>query len=152
MKEKQDVGLKLRLIHNQMHKEMEAKCKRNEKGQLTSMQRWILKFLWIHKEEAIYQRDVEAEFFVSRATASNMLQLMEKRGLIERIPVSHDARLKRLVLTQRAEQMQKQAEKDVKEMETKLLKGMTKEDIEQLHIYLDRMLQNVFSEEKQDVM
>ena len=37
-----------------------------------------------HADTETYQKDIEQEFKVSRATASNMLQLMERKGLIVR--------------------------------------------------------------------
>ena len=54
-----------------------------------------------HADTEIYQKDIEQEFKVSRATASNMLQLMERKGLIVRESVSCDARLKKISLTRK---------------------------------------------------
>ena len=39
------IGYKIRLLHNQIHKRMEAKRQENEKEPLTGMQRWTLGFL-----------------------------------------------------------------------------------------------------------
>ena len=90
------IGYKIRLIHNQIHKRMEAKKQENEKEPLTGMQRWTLGFLRDHDGKDIYQKDIETEFSVSRATASNMLAVMERKGLVRRETVEHDARLKKL--------------------------------------------------------
>ena len=94
MRHEDNVGYKMRLIHNRIHKQMEAKRIENE-GNITGMQRWTLGFLNDRADTEIYQKDIEQEFKVSRATASNMLQLMERKGLIVRESVSRDARLKR---------------------------------------------------------
>ena len=99
IKRSETIGYKIRLLHNQLHKNMEAKREENEDN-LTGMQRWTLGFLKDHADREVYQRDIEEAFSVSRATASNMLAVMERKGLIERAQVSHDARLKRLVLTE----------------------------------------------------
>lgn len=101
IKRSETIGYKIRLLHNQLHKNMEAKREENEDN-LTGMQRWTLGFLKDHADREVYQRDIEEAFSVSRATASNMLAVMERKGLIERAQVSHDARLKRLVLTDKA--------------------------------------------------
>lgn len=148
MNRNETIGLKLRLIHNQIHKIMEAKRRANEGEGLTSMQRWTLGFLKDHEGEDIYQRDIEAEFSVSRATASNMLQLMERKGLIGRVAVEHDARLKKVVLTERASRMMDQAHLDIKNMEARLTQGMTEEDIRQLQTYLNLMMQNLGVEDE----
>ena len=81
MRHEDNVGYKMRLIHNRIHKQMEAKRIENE-GNITGMQRWTLGFLNDRADTEIYQKDIEQEFKVSRATASNMLQLMERKGLI----------------------------------------------------------------------
>ena len=48
----------------------------------------------------MYQRDIEREFSITRSTVTNILQLMERKGYIERQSVPQDARLKRLILTE----------------------------------------------------
>ena len=116
IKRSETIGYKIRLLHNQLHKNMEAKREENEDN-LTGMQRWTLGFLKDHADREVYQRDIEEAFSVSRATASNMLAVMERKGLIERAQVSHDARLKRLVLTDKAAALLDGAERYIREME-----------------------------------
>lgn len=140
-----NVGYKLRLLHNQIHKRLEYQKSQNEfdSGDLTRMQRFTMGYLHRNRDKEIYQRDIEAEFAISRATASNMLAVMERKGLIKREPVAHDARLKKLVLTEQAKQMHRQVEQDIRETEILLTKGLSEDDKEQLHQYLDIMIQNL---------
>lgn len=128
---------------------MEAKRMQNE-DDLTGMQRWTMGFLSAHKEQDMYQKDVEAEFSVSRATASNMLAVMERKGLIERVSVEHDARLKKLVLTEKAECMLQRAEEDIRKQEAQLVKGMSEEEVENLHKLLDKLIVNLGIEEESE--
>ena len=123
-----NVGYKMRLIHNRIHKQMEAKRQVNE-GDITGMQRWTVGFLKDHDGTDIYQKDIEQEFKVSRATASNMLRVMERNGLITREAVSCDARLKKIVLTEKARAMAERAKRDVKEMEDRIVAGFSEEEI-----------------------
>ena len=132
----------MRLIHNRIHKQMEAKRIENE-GDITGMQRWALGYLNDHADREIYQKDIEQEFNVSRATASNMLQIMERKELIRRESVSHDARLKKISLTQKAKNMVEKADVDIREMEQLITKGFNKEETEQLKQYLDRIMENI---------
>ena len=53
-----------------------------------------------HEAVAVYKRDVERGFPSARSTVTNILQLMERKGYIERRSVPQDARLKQLVLTE----------------------------------------------------
>lgn len=80
---------------------------------------------------------------MSRATASNMLQLMERKGLIVRESVSHDARLKKISLTEKAKNMVAKSDADIREMEQLITKGFHKEETEQLKHYLDRIMENI---------
>lgn len=137
------IGYKIRLIHNQIHKRMEEKKLENEKEPLTGMQRWTLGYLSEHEGQAVYQRDIEEAFKISRATASNMLSVMERRGFIERQPVEHDARLKKIVMTDLACDTIKRANQDVKEMETLLQQGLSGEDVVHLKKCLDIILKNL---------
>lgn len=137
------IGYKIRLLHNQIHKRMEAKRQENEKEPLTGMQRWTLGFLREHDGKDIYQKDIETEFSVSRATASNMLAVMERKGLVRREAVEHDARLKKLVLTEKARALVDRSEQDMRDMETLLAKGLSEGEIRDLKRYLDQMLSNL---------
>lgn len=96
-----------------------------------------------HDGKDIYQKDIETEFSVSRATASNMLAVMERKGLVRRETVEHDARLKKLVLTDKARTMVERSEQDMREMEALLEKGLSDEEVKDLKKYLDRMLLNL---------
>lgn len=148
MKRNETIGYKMRLIHNQIHRMMEAKRSENE-DDLTGMQRWTIGFLKDHEGEDVYQRNIEAAFTISRATASNMLAVMERKGLIERLPVEHDARLKKLVLTEKARSMLKRADSDVKEMERTLIQGMSETEVQQLKDALDKILVNLGVEQQE---
>ena len=143
-----NVGYKLRLLHNQLHNHIEHQKEQNEyiTGDLTRMQRFTIGFLYRNSDREMYQKDLETEFAISRATASNMISVMERKGLIKREPVEHDARLKKLVLTEQAMQMHRQVEQDIREMERLLTKGLSEDDKKQLHQYLDIMIQNLVAD------
>lgn len=145
MKRADTIGYKIRLIHNQIHKRMEMK-RQLCADDLTHMQRWTIGFLLEHETEDIYQRDIERVFSISRATASNMLQVMERKGLIERSPVEHDARLKKIVITELARKLEEHARANVAEMEELLTQGMTDEETACLKKCLDIMIRNIQDE------
>lgn len=146
MSKEGNVGYKLRLLHNQIHNHMEYQKQQNESvttGELTRMQRFTIGFLYRNRNKEMYQKDIEAEFAISRATASNMLAVMERKGLLIREPVEHDARLKRLVLTDLSLKIHRQVEQDIQETEELLVKGLSDRDKKCLHRYLDIMIQNL---------
>lgn len=145
MNHQNTVGHKLRVINKEIRNNMEEKKVANG-DDLTPMQRWTIGFLYDHQGEEIYQKDIEELFSVSRATTSNILSLMEKKGLIERTQVEHDARRKCLRLTENSKKMMHQVEQDVREMEERILLGMTEKEKKQFHEYLDRVIQNLGGE------
>ena len=68
---------------------------------------------------------------------------METKGLIHRQPVSDDARLKKITLTDRGETMRREMIEGRKRMEAKLTAGFSSEELQNLRDYLRRMKENM---------
>ena len=68
---------------------------------------------------------------------------MVEKGLIERQSVPWDARLKKLVLTDRAREVNKLMIEDFTEVEKILSKGFTEQEMEQFFDYIHRMQKNM---------
>ena len=62
----------------------------------------IIVYLARHDNEEIFPQDIEQRFGVTRSTSCRVLGLMEQKGLIAREPVKRDARLKKIVLTDKS--------------------------------------------------
>ncbi len=114
-----------------------------ENKDLTGIQVWILNFLFRRGETATFQRDVEAEFNVRRSTATEILKQMERGGLIRRVPVDYDARLKKIELTEFASDVKKQLEEQVRRTENVLTDGFSKEELDAFFEYIERFKQNL---------
>jgi DNA-binding MarR family transcriptional regulator len=110
---------------------------------ITGTNGWIIGYISDHNCRDVYQRDLEEEFGITRSTASKVVNLMVRKGLITRQSVPHDARLKKLVLTEKAIEVVALMEEDGKKLENTLRKGFTDEEIETLHSYLERMKKNL---------
>ena len=76
-------------------------------------------------EGPVFQRDVERAFGLSRSTATGILQLMEKNGLILRESVHNDARLKSLVPTEKAAHLDTQIGESLRRTEQRLTRGLS---------------------------
>ena len=101
------IGYEVRTLDNLIGRLVNAyQSKVDEKAGITKMQAWIIGYLYRHSEEDVLQRDLEAEFQIARSTASGILQAMEKKKLIIRQSIPRDARLKRLVLTEKGTEFQ----------------------------------------------
>lgn len=95
------------------------------------MNLWVVDFLHDNRNRDIFPRDIEEEFFITRATVSKMLNLMEQKGLIARESVPGDARLKRIVLLPPGEDLCRQAQSIRSQIETRLTCSLTAEEQEQ---------------------
>ena len=104
---------------------------------LTGIQIWVLNFLFRSAGKDVYQRDVEREFNIRRSTA------MERGGLIRREPVVFDARLKKIVLTDYAEDIRKQLQAQIKKTEAQMTEGFTDEEIETFFSFVERFKNNL---------
>ena len=110
---------------------------------LTGMQLFILEYLYQHQEQDVFQRDLEAEFHVRRSTVTGILKGMEKKGLIQRLSVEEDARLKRIILTPQAKSLHREVEMAVVRMEKIALRGLSKAEIEVFLEILEKMKANL---------
>jgi len=92
---------------------------------LTSVQISIIDYV-SHEENKrdIFQKDVEKEFNIRRATATSALKLMEERDLLVRVPVKSDARLKRIILTPKAHSLANQISDYFDRTEERMAKAM----------------------------
>ena len=73
---------------------------------ITFIQSQVIFYILNHWQEApVFQRDIEQVFSLSRSTATGILQQLEEKGLLRRESVESDARLKSLVPTGRAAQL-----------------------------------------------
>ena len=100
----QVIPAQMRRVNNLIFRKINQFHRENEVEDVTPMHEWILSYLFWHRDEPIYQRDIEREFSITRSTVTNILQLMERKGYITRRSVEQDARLKQLVLTEEGRQ------------------------------------------------
>lgn len=138
----QNIGSKIRIVHNYIDKYFHTSW---EKAGIepTRMQCATLHYLRNHKDEDVFQKDLEAAFSISGATVTNILKVMEKDGLITRVPVEKDARLKKLQMTEKGKQYDEVAHTNVVRLEEGMEKGFTEEELTRFREYLDRVTQNI---------
>lgn len=84
-----------------------------------------------------------AEFNTRRSTATELLKQMEKNGLIRRVCVDYDARLKKIVVTDHAEEIRKQIQTQIDKTEKTMTEGFTPAEIEAFFDYVERFKQNL---------
>lgn len=140
-RQKIHVGKLIHMLSHRLKRQNILPC--GEDG-LTAMQRHVLEFILLetlHRD--IYQKDVEEEFQIRKSTATGILQLMEKNGFICRECSKKDARLKRIVPTEKAEVLRREILENIKAMEKRLAKGIPEEEFQVCMKVLWKMFDNL---------
>ena len=75
---------------------------------------------------------------------------MEKNGLIYREPVDYDARLKRIVMTEKAISIHESISREIDEVERQVSRGLSEEEIRILLQVLDKVQRNLSSAERSE--
>ena len=143
MEKERKISFVLREIHNQIKLVIHKTAPVHEKAPKTQLQGGILGYLYHHQEQPVYQRDLEREFRISRATATNTLQVMEREGLIARKALDKDARLKRIQMTEEAFRGHMQVEAHMQMMDRLMLEGMSESEVAELYRLLGIMFANL---------
>ncbi len=136
-----DYGAWINMLSHQVKKRLNATLA--DLG-ITGVQSRVLHYILEHCQQGpVFQRDVEAAFSLSRSTTTNILQLMEKNGLIRRESVARDARLKSLIPTEKAVQMDKQVHICIKQTEAILTQGISPGQLQVFAEVAQQMVHNI---------
>ena len=138
------LGILINKIANQLKRKMDKEM--NENYNLTKTQSLVLSYINSNKE--IYQKDIEKRFSIRRSTATEILNLMEKRNLIKRIPSKIDKRLNNIKITEEGLKLEKIGKEKIKELEKQMTKSLTKEEKKELIRLLEKVEQNLLEREK----
>lgn len=137
-----NVGQSLRCLQRLIHQKVEV-LKAESKDDLSLVQAHTLRYLDEHKEEDVFQRDIEKILNVRRSTCTEILNVLERDGYIERHSVNSDKRLKKLVLTAKTKELHLTISKNVERLEALLKKDINEEELEIFFKVIDKMKQNV---------
>lgn len=121
------LGKGIHILSRQLKREMDFKL---AKYGITGVQSAMIGFIYDEsRKKDVFAKDIEKNFDIRRASIAGMLQNMEKNGLIKRETVGDDARLRRIVLTQKALKIRKEVEKNIIKVEKQAMEGLTKEEV-----------------------
>ncbi len=121
------LGKGIHILSRQLKREMDFKL---AKYGITGVQSAMIGFIYDEsRKKDVFAKDIEKNFDIRRASIAGMLQNMEKNGLIKRETVGNDARLRRIVLTQKALKIRKEVEKNIRKVEKQAMEGLTKEEV-----------------------
>lgn len=140
---KRKIGFELHRSSRIVKRYMDNDASKSYVDRITGTHGWVIGYLYNNRHRDVFQKDFEKEFDIRRSTASKILSLMESNNLIVRENVPYDARLKRLVLTEKALEIQCVVEKAFGRMEEKIKEGITDEELEIFFRVLDKVNKNM---------
>ena len=138
-----DIGKEVRALSNVIMRYIESRYLPRGLDRITVNNSWILEYLMENRGRDVFARDIEDEFSVTRSTVSKVIEIMEGKDLIQRESVNYDARLKKLVLTQKAYKFYEQIQHKQSEFEMIILKDFSDKECEMLLSFLQRMKSNI---------
>lgn len=132
MQRQNSVGFAIRSLSNLLRRKMmELTPPPSDRHGITETEGLIMGFLCDHPERELYQRDVEEVFCIRRSTASRFLQNLERDGMLVRRSVPRDARLKKLIPTEKALAVHACIAEKFQIAEKLMTAGLTEGEVEQ---------------------
>lgn len=139
-KEKLKLGLDISKINHIISRKMDASVISAIDDNLTISQAYVIDFICNEgKDKDVFQKDLESVFDLKRSSISLMLNNMEKRGLIERMLVKEDGRLKKIVLTEKSIKIYEKISDAIDLIENKLSENITEEEVKVFQNVLNKI-------------
>ena len=129
MKRENDIAFALRNLSNLIKRDIEKSHDSLGLDDIKGVNGWAIKYFYENMNENIFQKDFENKFSIRPSTASKILKTMEQKNLISRVSVDNDARLKKIVLTDKAIEIHNKITKEIKDRELRLRKGIEETDL-----------------------
>lgn len=142
---KETVHNELRSLSHLIYRFIENLPNKKQIESMTGTNGCIIGYLNENSDHDVFQKDIEKAFGITRSTASKVINLMEQKGLVERQSVSCDARLKKIVMTDKSKAISHLMAEDMDLVESVLTDGFSPEEKKALYNYLKRMKQNLKS-------
>lgn len=112
---------------------------------LSPVQLKILHYLYLHKTDIIYQRDIEKLIASRRSTTSGILNTMEKNNLIIRINSQKDARSKQILLTDYSKKVSRHMVKQKELFEEKIKNNISENELINFFKVTEKIKNNIMN-------
>lgn len=109
----------------------------------TITQARIMKYILENKDKEIFQKDLEHKLNLRRATVSEVLSTMEKKGLIKREKNERDARSNKIILSMHESNEYYKIKQNIEKLEQKLIENISKDELNTFISTLEKMKENL---------
>ena len=134
-----NVGRELKKLSNKIHRTID---KFASKSELTGAEGRVLHYI-LGQEEDVFQRDIEVKLGLRSSTATEIIKKMENNALIIRKPTENDARLKKIIITDKALEYKEIVMNDLRNFEKTLVAGLSEEEIDSFLKTIEKMINNL---------
>lgn len=140
MNNNMEIGVKLKKINNILEK----KANRNlEALDITHSQLHILMYLLANRKKEVCQKEIEEQFKLKNPTVTGILNRLEEKEFISRSVSIQDGRYRKIDITQKTIDLQKNMKNKLVNINKKITYGMNENQVEQLDNLLGIVLKNL---------
>lgn len=144
MTEKNKLGLHISKINHIISRSMDSAVINTIDNTLTVSQAYVIDFISMQGDnQDVFQKDLEKAFDLKRSSISLMLNNMEKSNLIKRVPVTEDARLKKIILTDKSKKLYEKISKAIDSVENRVCENITPDELKIFKSVLDKIRNNL---------
>ena len=108
----------------------------------------VIHYLFANKENIVYQKNIEQDFGMRASTATELIHSPEKMEIVRRVPSEKDGRYKKIILTEKAENLRDDVSADIDELEKCIKQNLSDEELLLWVKITRRMLDNLKGAEK----
>ena len=126
------LGPMIHQIDRLMFRNLSSRVRAEGLDEVTLMHGWVMRYLYENRDRVICQKDIEHTFDIRRSTVTNIIQLMEKKGYVERSRSEEDRRGVLVSLSEKGEKAYFHHRMFHEKMVMEVLDGMDKEETEVL--------------------
>jgi len=144
MNNEKSIGFEIKSLSNIIKRSIDKQIAEHCDAGPSVTHGWIIGYIYDNMRQGdVFQRDLEAKFNIRRSTATGILKIMEKNGLIVREPVEYDARLKKLVLTSKAIEIHESIVREINAIENAMRKGLSQEELDAFFATMEKIKSNI---------
>ena len=143
MNEELKVMVEMKKMFNMLKRYADKNIEQLQNNDLTPVQIMILGYISENSNRDLFQRDIETAFNIRRSTVTNVVQMIEKKGFIKRESVKNDARLKKIVLTDKSIKLGEIFIKMMDSLEEKIKVGITQEEFKSFFHVIEKINRNL---------
>ena len=110
---------------------------------ITYAQATVIGYLKSNSHKIICQKDIEINLGLSTPTVNSILKRMSEKGMVEITVQTDDKRFKAIRLTEKSEGLSAVTKEKISDIQQKLSKNISEEDIELFNSVIKQMINNI---------